>query len=454
MGFTARLVNLKGELFSSTFTFGLTAAIRLGSSLILTRLLTPEAYGIFGIVLSFLFMIELMSDVGTIGLLIRHPRGDEPAFVHTIWTVRLIRCSLNFCLVFFGAPVIAAIYNMPVLTGAFRALSFWFLITGAESMSFAISQRRQKARISNYAELISNAAMTAFVLVAASVLKNHYALIYGSLLQRGLLTIGSYFFFRDIGVGLAFDKEALVDQFRFARYVLPSSVLSIVLTQYDKVVLLKFFNLTLMGIYSIAGNMISPVTGVVVHNARVVLYARCADYFRSNPTTARIRYYSENKRLLLIGTLLPALVAGFARLLVAVLYDARYVMVGDVLTILGLGAIVYAFQNASENLLVAAGKTNAVLMANVIRLCALVPASFIGYYLAGFYGFLWFNFAATLPLVLYFFHQQDKLDLLDLTNELKRFASALIVFLIAYAASGLLLLAIPASWLHLGLKRH
>jgi hypothetical protein len=37
---------------------------------------------------------------------------------------------------------------------------------------------------------------------------------------------------------------------------------------------------------------------------------------------------------------------------------------------------------------------------------------------------------------------------------LKRFASALIVFLIAYAASGLLLLAIPASWLHLGLKRH
>jgi len=231
-------------------------------------------------------------------------------------------------------------------------------------------------------------------------------------------------------------------------------VLSIVLTQYDKVVLLKFFNLTLMGIYSIAGNMIGPVSGVIVHNARVVLYARCAEYFRSNPASARIRYYSENKRLLLIGTLLPALVAGFARLLVAVLYDARYVMVGDVLTILGLGTIVYAFQNASENLLVAAGKTNAVLMANVIRLCALVPASFIGYYLAGFYGFLWFNFAATLPLVFYFFYQQKKLDLLDLANELKRFAGTLIIFLIAYAASGLLLLAMPASWLHLGLKRH
>jgi O-antigen/teichoic acid export membrane protein len=454
VGFAARLVNLKGELFSSTFTFGLTAAIRLGSSLILTRLLAPEAYGIFGILLSFLFMIELLSDVGTVGLLIRHPRGDERVFVHTIWTVRLIRCSLNFLIVFFGAPLIAAIYNIPLLTGAFRTLSFWFLISGAESMSFAISQRRQKARISNYAELISNAVMTIFVIAAAGILKSHYALIYGSLLQRALLTIGSYFFFRDIGVGFAFDREALVDQFRFARYVLPSSVLSIVLTQYDKVILLKFFNLTLMGIYSIAGNMIGPVSGVITHNARVVLYARCAEYFRSNPDTARSRYYSENGRLLLIGIALPALVAGFARLLIAVLYDARYAMVGDVLTILGLGTIVFAFQNASENLLVAAGKTNAVLMANVIRLSALVPASFLGYYLGGFYGFLWFNLAATFPLVFYFFRQQQKMGLLDLADELKRFAIASGIFAVSYVAGRLLLSAIPAGWLHLGLSRH
>lgn len=454
VGLTPRLVNLKGELFSSTFTFGLTAAIRLGSSLILTRLLNPEAYGIFGILLSFLFMIELMSDVGTIGLLIRHPRGDEPRFVHTIWTVRLIRYSLNFCLVFFAAPLIAAIYQVPALTSAFRVLSFWFLITGAESMSFAIAQRRQMARISNYAELISNAVMTVFVIVAASILKNHYALIYGSLLQRALLTLGSYFFYREIGVGIAFDREALSDQFKFARFVLPSSVLSIVLTQYDKVVLLKFFGLTLMGIYSIAGNMIGPITGVIVHNARVVLYARCSEYFRTNRDTAGSRYYSENSRLLLIGIILPALVAGFAPLIVAVLYDPRYEMVGSVLRILALGGIVYAFQNASENLLVASGRSHAVLMANIIRLAFLVPASFVGYYLYGFYGFLWFNFLATMPLVIYFFFEQKKFGLLNLRSEFKRIGVAGAVFLASSAASYLILLLIPAGWLHLGLKRH
>src|SRR5580658_6315022 len=237
MRFLSRLVNLKGELFSSTFTYGVTSIIKLGSSLVLTRLLSPDAYGIFAILLSFLFMIELLSDVGSVALLIRHPRGDDPKFVHTVWTIRLIRCCINFCLVFFGAPIIAKIYQTPVLTSAFRVLSFWFLLLGTESMSFVLAQRHQRARISNYADMLSNTVMTGFVICMALVLKNHYALIYGALLQRALLMVGSHFFYRKIGVGIAFDREAVVDQFKFARFVLPSSLLTIVLSQYDKVVL-------------------------------------------------------------------------------------------------------------------------------------------------------------------------------------------------------------------------
>jgi lipopolysaccharide exporter len=452
--FITRLVNLKGELFSSTFTFGVSAVIKLGSSLVLTRLLSPEAYGIFGILLSFLFMIEMMSDVGTVPLLIRHPRGNEVQFIHTVWTVRLIRSCVNFCLVFFGAPIIAHIYQTPVLTSAFRALSFWFLLLGAESMSFALLQRDQRARISNYAELASNAVMTVFVIGVASVLKNHFALIYGALLQRTLLVIGSYFFYRNVGVGIAFDREALADQFKFARFVLPSSLLSIVLLQYDKIVLLKFFNLTILGIYGIAGNMYGMISGVIVHNAKVVLYARCSEYFRSNRATACARYYGENHRLLMVGVMLPALVAGFSQAIVAVLYDSRYAMVGTVLMVMGLGAIVFAFQNASENLLVASGRSNAFLVANIIRLCSVIPASFLGYYFYGFYGFLWFNLAATLPLVIYFFCVQKKLGLLDLMNEARRFGAAMLVFSLSLAASHLFLALIPAGWLHLGLKRH
>jgi lipopolysaccharide exporter len=451
--FPSRLINFKGELFSSTFTYGLTAVIRLGSSLVLTRLLSPEAYGIFGILFSFLFVVELLSDVGTVGLLVRHERGNDLKFIHTVWTVRLIRCTINFCIIFFGAPLIAALYKTPLLTSAFRALSFWFLFMGAESMSFILAQRDQRARISNYADLASSVAMTIFVIGVASVLKNHFALIYGALLQRALLMIASYFFYRNIGVGLAFDRQALTEQFRFARYVLPSSLLTIVLSQFDKIVLLKLFNFTIVGVYGVAQNMLAPISGIIIHNARVVLYARCSGYFRLNRENARSRYYTENNRLLMVGTILPAMIAGFSQSIVSILYDARYAMVGPILMITGLATIFVAFQYASENLLVASGRSYVVLLSNIIRVCTIIPASLLGYYCFGLYGFLWFNLAGMVPLLLYFFWEQKRSGLLNLASEIRRMGVALAVFLLCLAASQLVLKLFPEGWLHLGLKR-
>jgi lipopolysaccharide exporter len=449
-----QLLNFRGELFASTFSYGFTAVIKLGSSLVLTRLLSPSAYGIFGILLSFLFMIEMMSDVGTIGLLIRDPRGDEPLFVHTLWTIRLIRSVFNFALLLVAAPFIASIYHAPALANALRLLSLWFLINGGESMSFGLAIRHQRARLTNYTELASNAAMTMFVIGMAFLLKNHYALILGALLQRLILVIASHFYYRDIGVGIAFDRAAVRDQFRFARYVMPSSILTIVLSQYDKVVLARLFNMTLLGVYSIAGNMVGPILGVIMHNSRVVLYARCSTYFRFNRANAVHRYYTENLRLFAVGALPPAILAGFAPLIIAILYDPRYMMAGRILTVLALGGIIAAFQNASENLLVAAGLSHVVLGANIIRLVSLIPAVILGYHFFGFEGFLWCTMAAALPPLLYFYWEQWRNRLLDPLREAAGLGLCVVTFLACLGLSHIVMGLIPSGWLHLGLGHH
>jgi lipopolysaccharide exporter len=453
LNYLNRRVNIKGELFASTFTFGASAAFRLASSLVLTRLLTPAAYGIFGILFSILFIVELVSDVGTTGLLIRHPRGKEPIFVHTIWTIRLIRCVVNCLIVFFGAPIAARIYNLPELTNPLRLLSVIFLLTGGESMAYILAQRDRRARISNYAEMVSNAAMTIFVIGAGILIRNHYALILGAIFRRMLMAISSHFFYRDVGVGIAFDREAMREQFRFARYVIPSSVLTVVLSQYDKILLLKFSNLTLLGVYAIAGNVLAPASGVIVHNARAVLYPRCAEYFRTNRSTAKSRYYSENTRLLLIGALIPALVAGFGNLFIQILYDPRYVQAGYILMVLGLGSLVSAFVNSSENMLVASGKNHYVFVGNAIWLASVIPASFLGYYAFGFEGFLWGNLAARLPSLAYYYYEQRRLDLLDLYREFLLLLMALSLFLACLLVSHLLLAVMPSSLLHLRFRK-
>lgn len=447
-------VNVRGDLFASTITNGSTVFVRLGSSLVLTRLLTPTAYGIFAIVLSIVFMIELMSDVGSAGLLIRHPRGDDRRFIHSLWTIRLLRSTFNFGLMFLCAPLVAAIYRTPALTPALRTLSVTFLLSGAESMSYILAQRNKKARIANYSEFACNTVMTVCVIGLALVLRSAYALIYGYLLQRLLLTIISHFFYRDVGVRLVFDREAFAEQFRFARVVMPSSIITIVLTQYDKLVFLRLFSTALLGVYSIAGNMLGPAKSIIVNNSRMILYARCSEYFRTNGKTARTRYYTENTRLILLGVILPAAVAGLSQSIISVLYDPRYTFAGYALMVLGLDTMLSAFFNASENFLVASGITHAVLIGNAIRLAALIPASILGYWLFGIKGFLWFNLASSLVPLVYFYWKQSMLGLLDVKVELRWITLGIAVFLGCLAISHLFLALVPPGWLHLHLRRH
>ncbi|HWH84362.1 MAG TPA: oligosaccharide flippase family protein [Burkholderiaceae bacterium] len=422
-----RLVNLKGELFASTFSYALTSGVRLLSSLILTRLLNPEAYGVMGILFSVAFMLEMISDVGTATMLIRHERGGERRFVHAAWTVRLIRSVVNFVALYALAPVIARLYDLPVLTDALRLFSLWFVLQGLESMSFALAQRDRRAKIGNYVEMATSLVMTATVIGLALALGDYTAFIYGALLQRLLSTAASHFFYREIGVGIVFDRQASREQFNFAKYVLPSGILAVILSQYDKLLILKLFDLSMLGVYGLAGNMISPVGGLVAQNCRALLYPRCADYFRHDRATAAHRYYSENTRLVAIVTLLPAAIAGFAGLLVKLLYDARYAQAGYILMLVGLGTVVSAFQQMAENLLVASGRTHVALVGNVLRVAAIAPMLFVGYRF-GFEAFLCAGLVAGLPILSYFYYEQRRNALLDPRAELRRFAGALAVF--------------------------
>ena len=120
--------------------------------------------------------------------------------------------------------------------------------------------------------------------------------------------------------------------------------------------------------------------------------------------------------------------------------------------VFGLGALSASFQNAAENLLVASGRTQVVLGANVVRLLSIVPATLLGYYWFGFQGFLWFSLAANLPVMLYFYWEQHRQGLLDGHAELVRLGWGLLVFALCLAVSTALLHLIPPGFLRHAFK--
>ncbi len=64
---------------------------RLLSNLVLTRLLYPEAFGVMALVMVVLVGLQMFSDVGIGPAISRSPRGDDPDFLNTAWTLNVFR---------------------------------------------------------------------------------------------------------------------------------------------------------------------------------------------------------------------------------------------------------------------------------------------------------------------------------------------------------------------------
>src|SRR5262249_52416768 len=66
-------------------------ALRLLSSLIMTRLLAPDLFGIMAIATAVHVVVALLADVGLFQSIVQSPRGEDPSFLNTAWTLQVVR---------------------------------------------------------------------------------------------------------------------------------------------------------------------------------------------------------------------------------------------------------------------------------------------------------------------------------------------------------------------------
>jgi lipopolysaccharide exporter len=428
-------INLRSDLLATVICFAALALIKLCSSVILTRILAPEAYGVIATLSSIVAFVEMFSDLGILGLMIRHEKGDEQRFVNTMWTIRQVRGVINFSILFLGAPLIASLYDTPLLAGVLRTFSFWFILHALESMSFILASRHRKIYIVNYTELFANLATVPFVILYSLYSKDYHGILYGMLLNRFILTAASHLFFKPQRPHFGMDREARRDLFNFSKHIVPSSILAFFLNQFDRIIFLKLFDLHLFGLYGLASNVGEPFIALIQRISRLVLYPRCSHDFRSDRATAHQLYYTNNVRIFLIILALPALAGGAADLIIQILFDPRYAYAGTILRAFMVRGIIISLAAPAEDLLVASGKTHVVLVGNILRACWVVPGCLLGYYLFGFQGFLVAAMLETLPALIYLWYLQYRDGMMIVKYEWIKLALVVGIFSMSFVVS-------------------
>jgi len=310
-------------------------AVRLGSNLILTRLLFPEYFGVMALVNIFLQGLHMFSDVGIGTSIIQHKRGEEPTFVNTAWTVQVVRgvylfvvsCALGWPLAWF--------YEIPELVWMVPIAGSTALIDGFTSTSLFTQNRTLTLGKLTLVESAATVAGAVANVGVAWATRSIVALLIGGIAAGGVRLLLSHVYLPGIRNRFAWDAEARKDLLGFGRWVFLSTAVTFIALQIDRLVLGKLVSEEELGVYSIALMLASIPREVVSQLAQRVYYPVVAREIRESPSSPRVRALRQKLVLLLVVPV--ACTMGVAYPLIAFLYDDRYELAGPLMAWLTLG---------------------------------------------------------------------------------------------------------------------
>lgn len=165
--------------------------LKMASTAVLARLLTPEDYGIVGMTAVVTGFIHLFQDIGLSEATIQSPSVNHKQVSTLFWINGALGLGLALLTILI-APVIAAFYSEPRVTGVMVALSGNFLISSLGVQHQALLKRQMKFKAIAWITVISMAFGTIIGIVAAFMGAKYWALVVMFLGQSASYTVGSW----------------------------------------------------------------------------------------------------------------------------------------------------------------------------------------------------------------------------------------------------------------------
>lgn len=372
--------------FWTILGFGGTNILRLGSNLILTRLLFPEAFGLMALVQVFTTGLLMFSDIGIRTSIIQHPRGDEPDFLNTAWTLQILRGVLLWLAACALALPASAIYDEPMLLHIMPIAGLTALIAGFETTKIATANRHMMLGRQTAAELCAQFCGITSMVVLAYLLQSVWALVLGGLIGAAAKMVLLQLMLVGQNNRLCWDKETIRSVLGFGKFIFLSTVATFAVTQGDRAILGAYVPLAELGVYTV-GMLLGTLP---LFLARALSNKVVLPLYRLKPpaeSEANRHQIFRARRSLIAITLLPCLILGvFGISIINLLYDARYALAGPMVMLFSLGSIAPIVFTNYGGVLLAHGDSKRHFILMVLTAIVQISLLFLGINYLGLFG--------------------------------------------------------------------
>jgi lipopolysaccharide exporter len=359
---TKTVKNIGFNAFANVAKFLLSAV----ASIILAQRLSPSDYGVVGFAMIFITFLARFSDLGITDAVIQRNQLDERG-LYTGYTTKFILGIAVFSIVFLLSPLAKVFFDNSAIENVIKVLSFSFIIS-----TFGFLPTCMLTRELNYKRLIIPQLVSAALNSGLSIILALSGFNYWSIVLANIAgAVGSVFaanLIHPIKIRFKFDKKIFREFLSFGGNLFLSGLVIYLLFNADNFVIGTLIGSIGLGLYAIAfnwGSMISGRLYEVVHSVLFPTFSR----IQNDTNKLKESYLKVLEYVTFIGV-----IANLTLFLCA--KEFLYFVLGHstdkwmpaltTFKIMLVYGIIRAFLEPIANVLMALGKSKLLLKANMI----------------------------------------------------------------------------------------
>jgi len=354
---------------------GVTFPLRVGSLMVLARLLEPRDFGLVGMVTAVIGVLGLFKDFGlSTATIQRATVTDEQA--STLFWINMVVGAILGLVSLAISPLIAAFYHEPRLAWVTAVLAIGFIFNAAGVQHSALLQRQMRFVALSISEVVSLLAGIAVGVGMAVGGYGYWALV-GATLTPLAVSAACVWLFAAWVPGLPHKRVGIRSILQFGGTLTLNVLVVYVAFNLEKVLLGRYWGADAIGIYGRASQLMRIPTDTLNSAAGDVAFAALS---RVQDDPGRLKSYFLKGYSVLLGLTLPATMfcALFADEIILIVLGPKWNEVAPIFRLLAPTIVVSALINPLGWLLFSLGMVGRSLKVALVLAPLMIAGVLVG----------------------------------------------------------------------------
>ena len=358
-------------------------------SIVLARLLSPDDYGLIGIISIFTAVCTALINGGFGSALIRKKDVTDDDY-NTAFIVNLGMSLILYAVVFFCAPFIADFFNRQELVSLTRVSSLGMIIGALALVQQTRLTKRIDFKTQTKITLIASVSSGVIGIVMALLGCGVWSLVAQALSLQGLRTVLLWFFNHWVP-RLHFSKHSFHDLFGFGWKLMVSNVLDTVWKELYQVVVGKFYSPGTLGQYTRAKGFAQLFSSNLTTIIQRVTYPVLSDI--QDDKTRMLNAYRRIIKITMFITAVSMMWLGaISEPLIYCLIGPKWTEAATYLPLICIAGTLYPLHAINLNMLQVQGRSDLYLVLEIVKKIIGLGPLFVGAFV-GIIPMLYVNLA-------------------------------------------------------------